>query len=718
MSKISSLEWAVGDRIITPANQRGLVTSAGKKIGITWENGLSAKYTPKQIQAYGYQEFLEEKEATECNSHNLTSAQELEPVFALQDSAPDSNLSESQKLMNTAQASSQNGSPMSATTVTCEVSQCEISENSGEKSTLLQLRHHASPFQSRESDKEKTTPATVSPPSNEQLNLLDQDSSALKTCQDCSTAHFAPEGQHSIFSTSYARLPDSAMMRNGFVLAQECLEAPLLEKDCFWLESPGALSNGKGRPPGQTKQEAQLKKSKVLAPGEVINPEFLESAYNLPLGWTDPQEERSALELLAKTDSYAIAALPLETPLTGELLPLDFAESPTSTHYAENQPLQFKAITLHEPMSYLVGRYKQFETRSWSTNYRGKIAIHAAKKQHDTDEWCSLLKDLLPPVEELVFGAVVAIAELTDCILMTEEFINQQSETELRCGLWEVGRYAWKLENVQILPEPIPARGKQGLWNIELPFALVQPAASIAPQSLIDRFLEENRDYECTHQSEALVLCPSCELQHIYLSGGCGMCGLAPANFLEEKMLSVAIERTQQLQIGVRVRITKTRTQNLSQWVGKTATVTGINGETISVAAGDGREKKHLTLKKGWYEVIPENFLEETEPATTSTEKPKHRQRKGCLYKYLENKKLKNGTIASYPRVVGHREPSNPHHWRWGFNWEEKVDGEWKGRSIGSVPLGAIALIQSMQNEGVSLEEIIGFIRRAKAKKS
>ena len=119
----------------------------------------------------------------------------------------------------------------------------------------------------------------------------------------------------------------------------------------------------------------------------------------------------------------------------------------------------------------------------------------------------------------------------------------------------------------------------------------------------------------------------------------------------------------------------------------------------------------------GLCEATHENFLEETKPATTSTEKSKSRQRKGCLYKYLENKKLKSGDIASYPRVIGHRQPDNPTHWRWGFNWEEKIDGEWKGRSIGSVPLGAIALIQSMQNEGISLEEIIGFIRRAKSKK-
>ncbi|WP_180269982.1 hypothetical protein [Nostoc linckia] len=248
---------------------------------------------------------------------------------------------------------------------------------------------------------------------------------------------------------------------------------------------------------------------------------------------------------------------------------------------------------------------------------------------------------------------------------------------------------------------------------------------AIAPQHLIDQFLED--------KSEPLVLCPSCELQHIYLSCGCGMCGLEPDMQRTEQLqiddeslsgvrLSVhapspSIERTQQLRLGNRIRITKTRTQNLSHWIGKTATVTGINGETISVAAGEGKEKKHLTLKKGWYELIPENFLEETEPHLEAVQKPKGRQRKGCLYRYIENKKLKSGAIASYPRVIGHRNPDNPTHWRWGFNWEEKIGGEWKGRSIGSVPVGAVPMIQSMQREKASLEEIVGFIRRAKAKK-
>ncbi|WP_189523630.1 hypothetical protein [Nostoc sp. PA-18-2419] len=207
---------------------------------------------------------------------------------------------------------------------------------------------------------------------------------------------------------------------------------------------------------------------------------------------------------------------------------------------------------------------------------------------------------------------------------------------------------------------------------------LVQPSAGIPP-SLITKFLED---------SQPLVLCPSCELQCIYLSGGYRMCGLEPD-----------MQRTYQLKVG----------------------------DESSSSDACGRLCQRLKDNLGeneLYQLTPENFLEESNVRVASPRvgvvlkhSSKRRQRKGCLYKYIENKKLKDGTITSYPRVIGDRKPDNPNHWRWGFNWEEKIDGEWKGRSIGSVPVRAIALIQSMQNQGVSLEEIIGFIRRAKSKK-
>ncbi len=41
------------------------------------------------------------------------------------------------------------------------------------------------------------------------------------------------------------------------------------------------------------------------------------------------------------------------------------------------------------------------------------------------------------------------------------------TEQELALGDWTPGRYAWELANVKMLPQPIPIKGKQGLWNWE-----------------------------------------------------------------------------------------------------------------------------------------------------------------------------------------------------------------------------------------------------------
>ena len=35
-------------------------------------------------------------------------------------------------------------------------------------------------------------------------------------------------------------------------------------------------------------------------------------------------------------------------------------------------------------------------------------------------------------------------------------------------GDYSVGRFVWFLDDVQLLPEPVPARGRQRLWNLEV----------------------------------------------------------------------------------------------------------------------------------------------------------------------------------------------------------------------------------------------------------
>ena len=122
-----------------------------------------------------------------------------------------------------------------------------------------------------------------------------------------------------------------------------------------------------------------------------------------------------------------------------------------------------KALTIWQPYAQAIALgLKKFETRSWSTKHRGKIAIHASVKSLSTE--LKLLADRYN-ITNVSFGKIIVVADLTDCILITEDFIKTQSQSELDLGNWHIGNYAWKLENIQILTPPQKATGKQGLWN-------------------------------------------------------------------------------------------------------------------------------------------------------------------------------------------------------------------------------------------------------------
>ena len=72
--------------------------------------------------------------------------------------------------------------------------------------------------------------------------------------------------------------------------------------------------------------------------------------------------------------------------------------------------------------------------------------------------------------DDTPFGKVLAIAELVDCVEMTIERIAAWRDTygddESALGHFEPGRYAWVLANVRRI-EPVPAKGRQRLWEWE-----------------------------------------------------------------------------------------------------------------------------------------------------------------------------------------------------------------------------------------------------------
>ena len=151
---------------------------------------------------------------------------------------------------------------------------------------------------------------------------------------------------------------------------------------------------------------------------------------------------------------------------------------------------KFRTLTLWQPWGSLIALgLKKFETRSWGTQCRGKLLIHAAKRPIKSQECAEIMENadndqkLWKALCEISatpnYGCIVAIADLTDCCLMHpfksrvtnyietpkggHIFINQQPPLELAVGDWQPGSYAWKLENVIAIPQPIPHVGGQGL---------------------------------------------------------------------------------------------------------------------------------------------------------------------------------------------------------------------------------------------------------------
>lgn len=141
-------------------------------------------------------------------------------------------------------------------------------------------------------------------------------------------------------------------------------------------------------------------------------------------------------------------------------------QAPVITEEEAHELETIPALTLWQPWATLIAEeVKRIETRSWPTTYRGPIAIHAAKKPVDYFDYPHLFNLLPTEHDEMPFGAVVVIANLIDCVQMTPEFIAQQSETELKCGDWKPGRFAWVLEIIRPVVPPIPATGGQKLWS-------------------------------------------------------------------------------------------------------------------------------------------------------------------------------------------------------------------------------------------------------------
>ena len=125
-----------------------------------------------------------------------------------------------------------------------------------------------------------------------------------------------------------------------------------------------------------------------------------------------------------------------------------------------------KVLTIREPWcSLIINGYKKYEFRSWKTNYRGKILLHAG---------LCIENDSLKRFKDYSFnfhpGAIIGEATIVDCILVDKNFSDSLMEIDpiVYGKSNHVEKYAWKLENVIKYNNPIYCKGKLGLWNYDM----------------------------------------------------------------------------------------------------------------------------------------------------------------------------------------------------------------------------------------------------------
>ena len=132
-----------------------------------------------------------------------------------------------------------------------------------------------------------------------------------------------------------------------------------------------------------------------------------------------------------------------------------------------------KALTLYDPWATLVvlGE-KRFETRSWSTSYRGLLAIHVsknrpreAKRFDDIEPFRSALGHNYHNLGYRHPGCIIGTVEVVGC-WPTWPYPSPVSRKEVTFGDWRIGRFAWKLANPQRLKAPIPCKGSMGIWTV------------------------------------------------------------------------------------------------------------------------------------------------------------------------------------------------------------------------------------------------------------
>jgi hypothetical protein len=129
------------------------------------------------------------------------------------------------------------------------------------------------------------------------------------------------------------------------------------------------------------------------------------------------------------------------------------------------------ALSVRQPWaSLIVLGIKKVENRTWPTKHRGRLWIHAGRREgRDVAAWLQeFVPDAwaaLPPWNELPIGSILGSVVLVDCL---DEFSlpkKMQLHDPFVSGPW-----CWLVRGPQPLARPWPCKGALRLWKVPAGF--------------------------------------------------------------------------------------------------------------------------------------------------------------------------------------------------------------------------------------------------------
>lgn len=135
--------------------------------------------------------------------------------------------------------------------------------------------------------------------------------------------------------------------------------------------------------------------------------------------------------------------------------------------------MKIKALSVRQPWATLIlDGSKTMDLRTWSTTYRGPLAIYASLEVEK--ETCKIYN---VDVKTLTTGALIGLVDLADVIPLTKKSYDENKKKHLAGRNYREGMFGWVLKNPRPLDPPRITKGRLNLFDVNIEQVETEPEA-------------------------------------------------------------------------------------------------------------------------------------------------------------------------------------------------------------------------------------------------